>query len=51
LFHRDRNPDAGGYRIKENIYHFPFANLDFSLEKIGSRGFSSDEKSKIRNGK
>jgi hypothetical protein len=37
--------------FKKIIYHFPFMILDLSLGKIGSRGFSSNDKSKIINGK
>jgi hypothetical protein len=37
--------------FKKIIYHFSFVILDLSLEEIGSRRFSSNDKSKIANEK
>jgi len=37
--------------FKKSIYHFPFVILDFTLKEIRSVDFSSNENSKITNGK
>jgi len=40
-----------GYNFKKIIFHFPFVILDLSLEERAPYPISSNDKSKITNGK